>query len=563
MKMRNVYARLGIAQHMLVLLLTALAVLLPFLGFTFVGVVVWMIGYSWSVLIAALARPTRAQSVQLAAQILLTVGVAAPAIRFEPHGAVFSIIAVLLLLLLVPPVHALKTRQVTYLGQSAGLADAEFLAKKHILKNAAVVACAIAPAVLLALSVARVPGSVGLLLAFVSASLLVAAWIQQKFAVRQDRRQFDALPALVEQHKPQFMVHWDAPGESKYQLDMWLPHLNDLNLPFVVVVREPGAFTSAVAAADSQPVVVAAGHTDVERLLVPSVSAVFYVNNADRNNQVLRFEGVTHIMLSHGDSQKTTSSTRIFRLFDRICMAGPAGIDRFSASGVEIPAERFAIVGRPQVRGIEQDSTPIRDKPTPTVLYAPTWMGDFQDSSYTSLLYARSLIELLIERGCTVIFRPHPFTNRHRETAEAANSLQELLRLDRERRQTPHVFGRTAESELTLHECFNRSDAMIADISAVVSDYLYSGKPVGVFAEDESLRQCTEAEGRYQFGRDSTMWAEQLDRMLIDDPLSKQRHEARRYYLGNADIEPADRLFLEIARNDVRPMPYTPHHSSL
>lgn len=104
---------------------------------------------------------------------------------------------------------------------------------------------------------------------------------------------------------------------------------------------------------------------------------------------------------------------------------------------------------------------------------------------------------------------------------------------------------------------------MIADISAVVSDYLYSGKPVGVFAEDESLRQCTEAEGRYQFGRDSTMWAEQLDRMLIDDPLSKQRHEARRYYLGNADIEPADRLFLEIARNDVRPMPYTPHHSSL
>ena len=34
--------------------------------------------------------------------------------------------------------------------------------------------------------------------------------------------------------------------------------------------------------------------------------------------------------------------------------------------------------------------------------------------------------------------------------------------------------------DLSVEDCFNVSDAMIADVSAVVSDYLKSGKPFSI-----------------------------------------------------------------------------------
>ena len=33
---------------------------------------------------------------------------------------------------------------------------------------------------------------------------------------------------------------------------------------------------------------------------------------------------------------------------------------------------------------------------------------------------------------------------------------------------------------MTIEDCFNASDAMISDVSAVVSDYLHSGKPFAI-----------------------------------------------------------------------------------
>lgn len=397
-------------------------------------------------------------------------------------------------------------------------------------------------------------GFIGLLGVVIVVIALVAACIAARRSNRRWRTQtaahFDTIVAALHDHKPQFLIHWDALGESKYQLDMWVPYLAKTELPFAVIVRNPDGFEAAAAAVAGAPVVLAEGHTEMERLLAPSVTTVFYVNNADRNNQVTRFEQLQHIQLGHGDSDKSTSSTRTFRLFDRIYVAGQAGLERFDLSRSTIPASAFSIVGRPQVEGISQEHGPISGVSTPTVLYAPTWRGDFDDSSHSSLPYAPDLISRLLERGCRVVFRPHPLTSRYAETAEAAAEIDRRLHAHSIASGTEHLFGAAAVTDLTLKECFNISHAMIADISAVISDYLYSGKPIGAFIPTGSAGEQRE-DGWYLFTEDPSTWSQQLDSLLSSDPLRNERLRIRDHRLANAAILPPDQLFVDTARAHV------------
>ena len=396
-----------------------------------------------------------------------------------------------------------------------------------------------------------IPGALCLLVGAVvlAGSLTAVRRANRTWRNRADRY-FDEVVTAVHAAEPRFLVHWDGSGESSYQLAMWTPYLEQTGLPFVVIVRNPDSFADASVAVTDTPIVVAESHSDMERLLAPSVTTVFYVNNADRNNQVTRFEHLQHIQLGHGDSDKSTSSTRTFRLFDRVYVAGQAGLDRFAQSGAVIPSENFAVVGRPQVAGIEQAREAISATEHPTVLYAPTWRGDFADSSHSSLPYAPDLIAMLIERGCRVIFRPHPFTPRYPETAKAAAEINLELAAHSAATGTQHIFGRAATHDRSLRECFNDSDAMIGDVSAVLSDYLFSGKPLGAFIPTSSAGEQVES-GWYLLTEDASSWPEQLTRLLSTDPLRENRIKLREHRLGNASVVPPDKLFIDTVRADV------------
>ena len=79
-----------------------------------------------------------------------------------------------------------------------------------------------------------------------------------------------------------------------------------------------------------------------------------------------------------------------------------------------------------------------------------------------------------------MILRAHPYTSQNPASARQLGRLTELLAADRARSGRQHVFGAAASRELTLAECVNRSDALVSDVSGVISDYLYSGKPYAV-----------------------------------------------------------------------------------
>ena len=52
------------------------------------------------------------------------------------------------------------------------------------------------------------------------------------------------------------------------------------------------------------------------------------------------------------------------------------------------------------------------------MLYAPTWRGGRPATDYSSLPLGERIVAALIERGTTVIFRPHPLS--HADPVDAA-----------------------------------------------------------------------------------------------------------------------------------------------
>ncbi len=364
----------------------------------------------------------------------------------------------------------------------------------------------------------------------------------------------------LRRHRPEFLLYFSAPPGSEYQVTMWLPYLERLGRPFLVVLREP-EFLPTVAAATTAPVVYCPTLRAMDEALAPSVRVAFYVNHGAKNSHCVRYTQLTHVQLHHGDSDKAPSANPVSGIFDRIFVAGQAAIDRYARAGVHIPAEKFVVVGRPQVEKIEVRRGPVTAT-APTVLYTPTWTGHNADADYCSLPVAERLVRGLLERGVTVILRAHPYTAQNPASARQLARLHDLLAADRARTGRAHVFGPAASRELTLTECVNRSDALVSDVSGVVSDYLYSGKPYAltdmVDAGDRFPADFPLAASGYVLRRDMSDVDEVLDRLLGADPLADARWAMRTRYLGDFPAESYAEGFLAAARRELDAGPAVP-----
>ncbi|MFE2043394.1 hypothetical protein ACFXAZ_21205 [Streptomyces sp. NPDC059477] len=95
------------------------------------------------------------------------------------------------------------------------------------------------------------------------------------------------------------------------------------------------------------------------------------------------------------------------------------------------------------------------------------------------------------------------------------------------------------DAEPRLYDCFNVSDAMVSDISSVVSDFIASGKPYAVtdsaeLGTEEFKRQNTAVRAAVILSNS----AAELGRLLTavrdpaTDPLAAERRDLKRYLLG-------------------------------
>jgi len=97
-------------------------------------------------------------------------------------------------------------------------------------------------------------------------------------------------------------------------------------------------------------------------------------------------------------------------------------------------------------------------------------------------------------------------------------------------------------AEPRLYDCFNVSDAMVSDISSVVSDFLASGKPYAVtdsaeLGVEEFKRQNTAVRAAVILSNSAAQLGELLDavRDPAADALAEDRKELKQYLLGPDD----------------------------
>jgi hypothetical protein len=354
----------------------------------------------------------------------------------------------------------------------------------------------------------------------------------------------------IEKLAPEFAVHFSAPDNTEYHVEMWRAYFERIGVPWMIITREPSPFRKlAVASAKAgTPVVFCVSQEQLDEVVTPSLKAVFYVNNGMKNTHMVRFTDLTHIFVGHGDSEKPAGYNPVAGMYTRIFVPGQASIDRYHMHGVDIPTARFDIVGRPQAEGVTVTATHIRDVAPQTVLYSTTWTSPFADGNHCSLPVGDKIVRALLARGATVIFRPHPYVSRNPTSARQAAAINEILAEDRARTGRAHVFGAEATKTTSLVDCVNRADALITDVSGVVTEALYSLKPLALTNMlGESGAAYASAfplsKAAYVIDADANNMDAVLDDLLNTDSLEPARKALKSHYLGDFGPAYADGFF--------------------
>jgi hypothetical protein len=163
------------------------------------------------------------------------------------------------------------------------------------------------------------------------------------------------------------------------------------------------------------------------------------------------------------------------RIYDEVWVAGPAGRQRYRTADVGVRDEQVREVGRPQLAHIAKrprERPPAGERPF-TVLYAPTWEGFYSSWSYSSLrsMGERIVSGLLELDGVRVLVKPHPASgSTDKSYGRAARRVVAAVRAAGD----PH---RVVDGLTGLYEAFNDADLLVTDVSSVVTDFLWSGKP--------------------------------------------------------------------------------------
>lgn len=375
------------------------------------------------------------------------------------------------------------------------------------------------------------------LLAAVIAGLVAIGWLGwtalQALRVRRAQAAWgDALIESLSAAEPRFLVYVSlAARQSGYIVNQWLPAINQLPLPGLILAREASQLNPL--GATSLPVVYAPTTRGVERLTLPSIQVAFYLAYGEKNTTLLREPRLRHVMLAHGDSDKATSASALIRAFDETWVAGAAAVARFRAAGIELPPERFALIGRPQVAGLPVGPRQASPK---VLLYAPTFEGYYQQTTLSSLdvMGVEMVRRVLREHPEVAIwFRPHPSSGVVRPSMLAAIAEIEGLLQAAGR---PHRMVRAGE--YSLPECLAGADLLVSDVSSVVSDYLATERPIivcnpaGLPAADFVAAYPSQASS-YLLDPELAALEVALSAALGADPLQSARIAMKEHVLGN------------------------------
>lgn len=287
---------------------------------------------------------------------------------------------------------------------------------------------------------------------------------------------------FLDGYQPEVIVHLSGPESASYQINTWLESLEALDQRVFIVLRDQPLFTKV--ASTSIPILALKDPGELLMLDFSASRIALYPSNTGNNIHLLRLPTLMSAFIGHGDSDKSASNNPFSRAYDELWVAGEAGADRYRRSGLGIHEDQYRFVGRPQVHAISRLPA-LGDEEVPTVLYAPTWEGVNLDQEYSSVsAVGVKVVKALLaaQPPIRVVFKAHPFTGQR--DAKYRRVLAQIANLLDDAAAATGIDHRVIKGG-PINEWFNRSAALVTDISSVVSDFLASEKPYAVFNHTE------------------------------------------------------------------------------
>ncbi|GAA4720792.1 CDP-glycerol glycerophosphotransferase family protein [Isoptericola chiayiensis] len=331
----------------------------------------------------------------------------------------------------------------------------------------------------------------------------------------------------------------DQPA-TLYQIRQWLPVFEAVaqHRPLLVLTRD--ATTSRLLRQETSLPVVLAHRIDDVLAAYRQVDAkvVVYVNNGMLNFQSLIYPDALHVHVNHGESDKISMVSNQAKAYDRVVVAGRAAVERHRRALINLPDDRLAVCGRPQ---LDHDVDPVLP-PAPagvrTVLYAPTWSGENDANNYTSLdRYGEVIVRAVLSHpDLRLVYRPHPRVVEGTDPA-CARAHRTLVGMI-------ESANRAAERHLMpFHDAplavFDGVDLLVTDVSSVGLDFLYLRPEAPIVLTDRRTdRERLECEAPVARGTDvvdaTTVEdvAGTIRRNLDADPHRAERARLRDHYFG-------------------------------
>ncbi|HIP62351.1 MAG TPA: hypothetical protein EYG98_07315, partial [Sulfurovum sp.] len=268
------------------------------------------------------------------------------------------------------------------------------------------------------------------------------------------------------------MLYTGGGHPSQSHLALWIPYFIKADIDFIILTRHRVAFDMAVEDYPHVNIAYAREERDVQRIMekLNFLKACFYPSNTGNNIHLLSFSHIEHIFIGHGDSDKSASAHKFFRVYDQNWVAGDAHRDRFENEGFDFSGLEFVKVGRPNLLEVlEKTEGSWRDRHEGKInlLYLPTWEGVYEEQNYSSLPLLQNIVEELdIKFDLSISVKLHPSTgNRETSLQNIEKKLETLI-------GNKKIDAEVVSKERTVNDLLTQNTLFICDISAVVSESL-------------------------------------------------------------------------------------------
>jgi len=333
------------------------------------------------------------------------------------------------------------------------------------------------------------------------------------------------------------LIHSGENVSGLSHINLWIPYFEKANIQFIILVRDYEFFLLLKDTYPYKTILLAKNKKDIDNYFkqLSYVKACFYPSNTGNNLHLLQYDNIKHIFIGHGDSDKSASAHKYFRIYDENWVAGDAHIDRFKNASFDFLGLKHIKVGRPNLKDVLTISRldwKKRFNGKINLLYLSTWEGVYEEQNYTSVEIMKKVFNTIPMKVDTISIKLHPWIGKRDNSL--LNTQKELETILRQKNVEFNIFDKNK----AINSLVKESNIFICDISAVITDSLAADAPIFVYIpKDKDIKLSQSKMGYKDYTYIFSTADELLQKMVKvlngDDYLKKNRKEAMEYILGS------------------------------